>query len=174
MIMTKVVIIIAQQDFNDIEFSTTKKLLKENEIEIDVASTTRDECTGMHGMTFTPSKTIGDIVTENYDGLIIIGGSGSLKLLEHPEILNRVRSFASQKKIIAAICVAPVILAKAGVLRGIMSTVFPADFTISGLKQGEAHYSNEHVVVDGNIITADGPNSAMEFAKEILKKLKTK
>jgi len=170
--MAKVVIIVPQQDFNDKEFSTTKSVLEESGIEIDITSITRQECVGMYGLKVTPNKIVGDIVTEDYDALIIIGGSGSLKLLEYPEVLNRVRSFTSKNKLTAAICLAPMVLAKAGVLKGVMSTVFPTDFAISTLKQGDAHYTNKHVVVDGNIITADGPDSALGFVKEILKKLK--
>ena len=170
--MAKVVIIIAQQNFNDKEFSITKSVLEESEIDIDIASITRQECVGMYGLKVSPNKTVGDIVTEYYDALIIIGGSGSLELLKYPEVVNRIKSFASQNKLIAAICLAPMILAKAGILKGIMSTVFPTDFAISALKQGGAHYTDKHVVVDGNIITADGPDSALGFAKEILKKLK--
>ena len=91
--------------------------------------------------------------------------------MDYPEVLERVRQFHEKGKLVSAICLAPMILARAGILKGVMSTVFPTDWAITSLKNNGAHYTSDHVVEDGNIITADGPQSAKEFAEKIIKKL---
>jgi len=168
--MVKVLIIISQRNFNDTEFSVTKKTLEQREVEVAVSSITKEEALGMDGLRITPGKTVRETNPNEYDALVIIGGSGSPNLLNYPEILERVRQFHEKEKIVSAICLAPIILAKAGILKNIMSTVFPIDWAITSLKNNGANYSSDHVVEDGNIITADGPQSAGEFGKRILKR----
>ena len=67
----------------------------------------------------------------------------------------------------AAICAAPVVLAKAGILSGKNVTIFKGMET----QLKDAKYINKHIVEDGNIITSQGPGTAMEFALNILKRL---
>lgn len=169
--MVRALLIISGKNFNDTEYSATKQTLEEKKVEVTVSSITREEAVGMFGMKVTPDVTVRKVNPNEYDVLIIIGGSGSPSLLDYPEVLERVREFNNRKKLIAAICLAPVVLGRAGVLRGVISTVFPSDWAITSLRREGAQYSSDHVVVDENIITADGPSSAKEFAKKILKKL---
>ena len=169
--MTKILLLISQRNFNDTEFSVTKKTLEQQGVQVTVSSITTDDATGMEGMKVSPEKALREANPNEYDGMVIIGGSGSPKLLDYPEVFEKIRRFDEQGKVIAAICLAPMILAKAGILKGVMSTVFPVDFAIGALKREGATYSQEHVVEDDNIITADGPDSAKEFASKILKKI---
>ena len=170
--MKKVIFVIPQRNFNDKEYSRTKEVLEANLVKVEVSSITEDECVGMYGLRVKPEKSVREIRVEEYDALVMIGGSGSPKLMDYPEVLNIISEFNRRKKIIAAICLAPVILAKTGILKGVMVTVFPVDWAIASLKEEGAHYSDRHVIVDGNIITADGPDSAEKFAVEIVKELK--
>jgi len=163
--------IISQKNFNDTEFSVTKRILEQAGVKVTVSSISRDEATGMSGLKITPEKKISEVSVDEYDVLVIIGGSGSPTLLDYPEVLDKVRAFDERGKIIAAICLGPAILARAGVLKGINSTVFPSEWAIALFMRNGAKYTPEHVVVDKNIITADGPDSVEEFANRILKKL---
>lgn len=168
--MVKILLLISQRNFNDTEFLVTKKNLEERGIQVTVSSITKEEAISMEGKKVKPDAELNSINPNNYDGFVLIGGSGSPKLIDYPEVLDTVRRFNQQGKLIGAICLAPMILAKSGILKGVLSTVFPADFAISVLKTEGATYSNQDVVEDGNIITADGPNSAKDFANRILKK----
>ena len=168
--MVRILLLIAQRNFNETEFLVTKKGLEEKKIQITVTSITTDDAVGMEGMRVKPDRSLRQTNPNEYDAFIIIGGSGSPQLLDYPETIEWARRFDRQNKLIAAICLAPMVLAKAGILKGVMSTVFPADFAISTLKQENATYSNRHVIEDDNIITADGPDSAKEFVYKILKK----
>ena len=71
----------------------------------------------------------------------------------------------------AAICLSPVVLAKAGVLRGKKSTVFETAETVRALRDGGAEYVKTDVVVDGRIITSPGPEAVASFARRIVEAL---
>jgi len=162
--------LIAQRNFNDTEFSVTKKTLEQRGVQVTISSITMDDAIGMEGLRVKPTIALREANPNDYDAFVIIGGSGSPRLMDYPEVIDRVRRFNEQEKVIAAICLAPMILAKSGILKGVLSTVFPADFAVGVLKQEGANYTEQHVVEEGNIITADGPKSAEEFANKILKK----
>jgi protease I len=168
----KVLFIIAQQNFRDEELEIPKRILEENEIQATIASITKDEAVGMLGARIQPDITVRDANPDDYDALIVVGGSGSPKLADYPEVLSIIRRFDEQKKLIAAICLAPTVLAKAGILDGVTVTTYPTDWSIAVLQKHGANYIKEHVVVDGRIITADGPQSAEEFGRKILELLK--
>jgi protease I len=72
-------------------------------------------------------------------------------------------------KVVGAICAAPVILAKAGLLKDKKATVYPDhEYT---LKQYGAIYTGEAVTVDGNIITGNGPESSRAFGQAVAKQI---
>jgi protease I len=75
-------------------------------------------------------------------------------------------------KIIGAICYSPRILAKAGLLKGKKATGWNDDNELEGIFNNYGvTYMPSHVVVDGSVITADGPMAATEFAQVIINKL---
>lgn len=168
--MTRILLLVPPKSFNDTEYSVTRKTLEQSGIHVTLTSVVEEEITGMGGMKIKPDKELRSTNPNNYDAFVIIGGSGTPKLLDYPEVLDRVKKFENQGKPIAAICLAPIILAKAGILKGVICTVFPTNFALKWLKGGGATYSELHVVEDDNIITADGPGAAEEFAGKILKK----
>ncbi len=169
--MKKVLYIIAQQNFRDEELSVPKKILEENGIRVTIASITKQEARGMLGMRVKPDIEAREANPNNYDALIIAGGTGSPKLADYPEVLNLVKRFFEQKKLVAAICVAPYILSRAGILKGVKATAFPADFVLAEFRKAGVNYIEEHVVREGKIITADGPEAAEDFGREIVKVL---
>ncbi|NIM98828.1 MAG: hypothetical protein GTO24_12350, partial [candidate division Zixibacteria bacterium] len=73
--------------------------------------------------------------------------------------------------LVASICISPVVLAKAGLLRGKKATVFRTTTTINELEKGGALISDAPVVVDGKIITGRGPEAAREFGLKIAESL---
>lgn len=170
--MVRVLLIISQRNFNDEEFSITKSTFQQNKFEVTVASITKEQATGMKGLKVNPDKTVVEALKESYDAIIVIGGSGSPSLSDYPEVIEILKMNNNKGKIIAAICLAPIVLAKADLLRDVISTVYPVDWAIATITSSGAHYFKKNVVEDGNIITADGPKSAREFAEAILKKLK--
>lgn len=170
----KALFIIAQENFRDEELEIPKKILEENGASTTVASITKGEARGMLGLRVRPDVTVAEANPNDFDILIVIGGSGSPRLADYPEVINIIKRFNSKNKPIAAICLAPYILARAGILKGKTVTIYPADFALSELAKAGAAYVKKSVVVDSNIITSPGPEAAKEFGEQIVKVLSEK
>ena len=106
---------------------------------------------------------------ETYDAIVLPGGMpGATNLRDNERVQSLIKKYNKENKIVAAICAAPIALAKAGVIEVKNVTSYP------GFKEelGNVNYVEEDtVVVDGNIITSRGPATALVFGLEILKKL---
>ncbi len=165
--MKKAVMIIAENDFRDEEFFQPKEALENAGIEVKVASTTLNLARGMLGRTFKPQLLVKDINVRDFDAVIFVGGAGAVQYWDDATAQQIAREAYNNGKIVAAICVAPVILAKAGILKGKRATVWDSD---SGeLISAGAKYSKRNVEKDGKIITASGPFAAREFGEELVK-----
>lgn len=167
--MKKVAMIIAQDGFRDEELLEPKEALENAGVEVKVASTTLNYAKGMLGAKVKPDILISDINVKDFDAIVFVGGAGSSQYWDDPLAHKLAKDAVTQGKILAAICIAPVTLAKAGVLNGKRATVWSSE--AGQLKAGGADYTGRPVEKDGNIITATGPAQAREFGKEILKAL---
>jgi len=163
--MTKAILIIAPDNFRDEELFNTKSALESAGVDITVASKTTDVAGGMRGGTAKPDITIDDIKIDEYDALILVGGTGSSIYFNDSKVHAIAKDTFSKGKIIAAICIASSTLANAGILNGKKATCY--DSEADNLKSKGAIYTGNPVEVDGNIITADGPSSASEFGRMI-------
>lgn len=168
----KAVMVIAQKDFQDEEFLQTKEILEKNNIEVKVASASLDEATGMSGTKVAPNIKLGEINPNDFVAVIFIGGQGIINYWDDPQVQALAQSAFSAGKAVGAICLAPVILAKAGILNGRRATVWYSE--AQQLKSAGAIYTGNPVERDANIITATGPTVAKDFAEEILYALQQK
>lgn len=168
--MKKIVMVIAQEDFRDEEFLQPKEILEKNSIEVKVASGSLNIATGMLGAKVKPDILTKDINMEDFAGIIFVGGAGASQYWDDPIAHKLAREAIKTDKVVAAICIAPVTLAKAGVLKGKRATVWSSE--ASKIKSSGGNYTARPVEKDGKIITANGPQVAREFAEEIVKALK--
>jgi protease I len=168
----KVLMIIAQKDFRDEEFREPKAILEKKGIEVTVASTAAGTAVGMFGMQVIPDTTVDEVNPSEFDAVVVVGGSGSQTYLwNNLRIHKTVQSLHKQGGLVAAICISPVALAKAGLLRGKKATVFRTATTLNELKKAGALISDAPVIVDGKIITGKGPEAANEFGQKIAESL---
>ena len=151
--MNKHAIIILADGFEEVEAITP----------IDLLGLTSMEVKGSHDITIKAEMLLNDF-DGKYDALILPGGPGHKNLLESHKILHLVKSSFQQKLLCAAICAAPSVFGKAGILSGKKATCFPGYED----KLGEAIFIKENVVRDGNIITSRGAGTAVEFGLEII------
>lgn len=165
----RAVMIIAERNFRDEELLEPKAELEKEGVKVDIASTAAKQARGMLGATVAPDKLVSDINVADYDAIIFVGGSGAGQYWNDPAAHSLAKEAAGSGKILGAICIAPVTLANAGVLMGKKATCWPSER--QALKDMAANYTGKRVEVDGNIITADGPGSAAEFGKALVKKL---
>ena len=127
----------------------------------------------MLGGSIKPDITISDARIDDYDAIVISGGSGSKEYLwNNKHLQTLVKEADAQKKVVSAICVSPVILARTGILKGKESTVFKSQDTLHELKKHGTIYLDRDVVISGRIITGRDPKSADAFGKAVLEALK--
>jgi protease I len=164
----KALMIIAPRDFRDEEFQEPKAVLEREGVKVVVASTVAGIARGMFGMQVTPDTTVGEVNPAEFDAVVVVGGSGSQTYLwNNSKVQEIVQALHQKGGLVAAICISPVVLAKAGLLKGRKATVFRTGTTINELKKGGALISDAAVVVDGKIITGRGPEAAREFGRKI-------
>lgn len=168
--MKKVAMVIPSYDFRDEELLGAKDILEKNGIEVKIASTTLGQVKGMLGAKVTPDILITDIKIKDFDAIVFVGGSGSSEYWDDPFAHKLAQDALKANRIVAAICIAPVTLANAGILKGKRATVFSSE--AGQLKEKGANYTGQEVEKDGNIITASGPEAVREFGEELVKALK--
>lgn len=167
--MSNILMVVAQDMFRDEELFETKEELEEAGNTVKIASRELKFCNGNQGGEIMPDLTLDNVDLSDYDALVFVGGGGAKEYFEDKAVHEMAKKINSDGKILAAICIAPVILAKSGVLFGKNATVFPTgapDIIHKG-----AHYTEEDVTVDGNIITANGPKSSRAFGRTIAQML---
>jgi len=168
----KALLIIAPENFKDEEYVVPKEVFEDFGITVETASTIDEDCTGKLGLTVTPDLTIASANPLKYDAIVVVGGAGSHDFLwDDDDTLDLVKNAYDAGKVVAAICISPAVLAYAGVLEGREATVFETPETIDALIDGGAKHVKGDVVADGNIVTANGPKAAQEFAEKIVELL---
>lgn len=163
--MKKILMIIAQKNFQEVECFEPKKILEAKGIEVVVAAPKKELAIGSLGGSIMPDIGFDEIKIKDYDGVAIIGGPGSHDFYDNDFLVNLILEFDYEKKMIAAICFSPSVLAKAGVLTNKKATVHP-NYKDNLLKEGVV-YTEAPVEVDGRFITADGPSSATDFGSAL-------
>ena len=163
----KVLEIIASSNFRDEEFSIPKKVFEDAGLKVVVASSSKNPSTGILGAKVMPDVLMDEVNINDYDAIVFIGGPGAEEYWDNPTAHKVAQDAVKKNKVLAAICIAPVTLANAGVLSNKKATVWFSE--AKALTRKGAHYTGSTVEADGNIITANGPSSAEEFAKAILK-----
>jgi protease I len=170
----KIAMIIAFKDFRDEEYLITKEILQDRAAIISTVSTENGRAVGSFGATANVDILIKNLDVKNFEIVLFIGGEGMVKHIDDANFHRVVRDIARARKILGAICVAPCVLAKAGVLANKRATVWHSEInktTIKILQDNGAIFIDEPVVVDGNIITANGPEAAKEFAERLTEML---
>lgn len=167
--MKKVVMIIADDGFRDEELLEPQEIFKRNGIEVKVASTSLSPAKGMLGAKVEPDILVSEIKIKDFDAIVFVGGAGSSQYWDDPIAHKLAQDAINTNRLVAAICIAPVTLAKAGVLKGKRATVWSSE--AGQLKAAGVNYTARAVEKDGNIITASGPTAAIAFAEEIVKAL---
>ena len=161
--MNKHAIVILADGFEEVEAITPVDLLRRAGIAVTMLGLTSMEVKGSHDIVIKTDSLLNDF-NGQYDALILPGGPGHKNLLESHKVLHLVNTSFQQKLLCAAICAAPSIFGKAGILKNKKATCFPGYED----KLGEAIFVREKVVRDENIITSRGAGTAVEFGLEII------
>ena len=160
----KVVMVISPGDFRDEELFHTKEVLEANNVTVKIASTSKGTFTGKLGAQATADLSLEEI-TLDYDAIVFVGGPGASTYFGNKKALSLAKEFYDAGKVTAAICIAPSILANAGLLEGKKATAFSSEER--NLTEKKANYTGNQVEIDGLLVTANGPEAARAFGSEI-------
>lgn len=166
--MKKVAIIVAFKDFRDEEYFITKEVLENKGIKTKTFSNQKGTAVGRFGGEVEIKETINNIDVDSFDAIVFVGGSGAVEFLDNNISYNIIRK--AKDKIVGAICIAPIILAKAGILKNKKCTVWSSNMdksAIKTIKENGGVYKSEQVVVDGNIITGENNEASKLFGQSI-------
>ncbi len=170
----KIAMFVAFKDFQDQEYFNTRQVLEKQGAQIFNFSSSLGRAIGKYGGEVEIDKKIEDINVGDFDAVVFIGGSGAFNYIDNEGCHQITKESIIQDKVLAAICIAPAILAKAGVLQGKKATIWTSALDKSAakiLKDGGADFQDEDIVIDGKIITANGPAAAEKFGQAIVKTL---
>jgi len=173
----KILYLIAFRNFRDEEYFVPKNLLEKAGALVVTASSSKGEAVGSQEGKAKVDITLDEVNDKEFQAIILAGGQGALEYLDNNKVYDLVRTIDKEKKLVAAICISPTILAKAGILQGKRATVWSSPLEkrpIEILEKNGAQYIDKAVVVDDNIITANGPQAAEKFAQAIIKFLTPK
>lgn len=164
--MEKALIILAKEGYQDKEYEGTHVGLTSAGYEITVASTEEGECRGKFGGSVVSTTALRDVDVSKFEKVAFIGGPGAVALADDEDAKRIAQDAVRLEKKLGAICIAPIILARVGVLKGRRATVWDSGGIQAKLLQVEgAIYTGEDVTQDGDIVTANGPEAAEEFGR---------
>ena len=161
----RVLFVIAPKDFKDVELATPLQLLADQGADVTITSKRTDPATGMDGAKVTPDLALSEVRVPDYDAVVFVGGSGAPVYFDDAEALAVACEAAEEDKVVAAICLAPGILAKAGLLKGEDATITASRSDL--LTDAGANYTGPGVVESGLFVTASGPDQAEPFAEKL-------
>jgi len=163
----KIAMIIAYRDFRDEEFKAPQKVFTDEGAAVTVFSSKTGKAYGMLGATVPVDQAIADLKVDEFDAVVFVGGAGVKDEYWNNAAAQAIAKQAVEKdKVLGAICIAPVVLANAGVLEGKQCTVWS---DVSGeVKKKGGQVAGKPVVVDGKIVTGNGPDASKAFALAVV------
>src|SRR3990172_4673976 len=170
--MATILYVMAKNGFRDPEYFVPKNVLKTAGHTVMTASNGEkgELAHGADGGAAEIDIAIRDAHAGDYDAVVFAGGPGALENLDNEASYRLAQETVYKEKVLGAICIAPVVLARAGVLEGKKAVVWSsADDTtgIDAITEEGAEYIDEPVVKDGAVITARNPRAAQEFGEAL-------
>ncbi|MFZ5534376.1 MAG: type 1 glutamine amidotransferase domain-containing protein [Pseudomonadota bacterium] len=163
-------LMISADRFEDTELLVPLYRLREEHIQVDVASFEEGPITGLHGYTVDAGLALENVDPTAYDLLVLPGGKAPATLREQPAALSIAAHFFEEKKPVAAICHGPQILAAAGVLQGMQVTCVAS--VAPEVETAGAAYVDREVVVDDHLVTSRTPGDLPAFLRETMRAIR--
>jgi protease I len=171
----KVAILLAPVGSEQVEFTEPKKAVEDAGAEVDVVGIQTGEAQTMNsdvnmGETFTVEKTFSEVSVEDYDALIVPGGTvGADNLRGSEEAVAFVHGFFEQEKPVGVICHGPWTLVEADVVRGRTLTSYPTLQT--DIRNAGGEWVDEEVVTDQGLVTSRNPDDLPAFCSKLVEEI---
>ena len=161
----KRVLVILAPGFEEVEAFGPVDMLRLADVDVTTAGTVDGVIVGRNDIKALADESLDHVMTDEFAMILLPGGLGGTKNMMEDERVRRIIEHHDEKgRHIAAICAAPTILADIGVTKGRTITSHPS---VKDEFKNET-YSEERVVIDGNIITSRGPGTALEFGLKLV------
>ena len=155
--------------FEEIEAVAVVDVLRRAELDVTLAGLVPGPIRGCHGITLETDCALDELDRSSIAALVLPGGQpGTDNLMADERILSLVRELRSAERPTAAICAAPMVLARAGVLEGLPATSHPS---VRDRLSGAEVLETPRVVRAGTVVTSQGPGTALEFALALVEAL---
>ncbi len=167
-----VLLIVPPTQFREEEVFEPQRILEKEGAKVVVASTSARTCHGIREGVIDATLAVDDASEESYDAVVIAGGLSVPEVFwKNKKLVEFVTAMAEAGKLVAAISLSTVILAKAKLLEGREATVYYLPEALDELKNGGATYVEKKLVVDGNLVMAEGPGGVAAFTNAIITSL---
>ena len=166
-----ILIFLPASNFSEEEYQIICGVFDKAGKQVFITSDSNTVCNSDRGLKVKADTSFYNVNEKNFSAIVLIGGKGSKDYWNNENLHRIVKGFNVSGKIVAAICSAPVILARAGLLSKIPATCWSEDKN-ELIKLG-IQYQDRSVVNEKNVITADGPRSAEQFAESVLNMIKS-
>ena len=163
-------LIISADNFEDTELLVPYYRLKEEGIEVDVASIKKGTIKGKHGYEVQADKALKEVDPADYSILILPGGKAPETVRKDKNAVEIAKHFFQKNKPVSAICHGPQTLITAGLMTGRHATSYKS--VAQEMKDSGALYEDKEVVVDGNLVTSRWPMDLPAFMRELMKLIK--
>jgi protease I len=171
----KVAILLAPVGSEQVEFTEPKKAVEDAGGQVEVVGIQTGEAQTMNsdvnmGETFTVEKTFSDVSPDDYDALIVPGGTvGADNLRGSEEAVNFVHGFFEQQKPVGVICHGPWTLVEADVVRGRTLTSYPTLQT--DIRNAGGEWVDQEVVTDQGLVTSRNPDDLPAFCSKLVEEI---
>jgi protease I len=165
-------LILTADKFEDMELFFPYFRLLEEGLEVDIAAPKKGRIEGEHGYDIEVEKTFGDVHPDDYDLLLIPGGSpdGAPSVVRKDARAQAIaKSFFNSNKPVSSICHGPWLLASSGLIKGRRLTGYWHDGVPEDIKKAGGTYEDKEVVVDGNLVTSRYPGDLPAFMRETIR-----
>ncbi len=162
--MKKIAIILAD-GVEETEFIAVADVLRRLSLDVIVAGLNQLDVTGAHNFGLKADRLLSACSAAEFDAVFLPGGwEGALAMYNSDAVIELVKAMDCSGKVISAICAAPIVLGKAGLLTKKRFTMYPGleDYLPADCRPGE-----ELAVRDGRIVTGKGPGAVFAFAREL-------
>ncbi len=168
----KKAVVLTADKFEDMEVFVPVFRLMEAGWQVDIAAPKIEELHGENGYSLMPEKTFDHVDPDEYDLLVIPGGSAdgapnTVRKIKRAQEITK--DFFDKNKHVASICHGPWTLAAANVVKGRHLTSFWHDGVPESVKEAGGIWEDKEVVVDGNLVTSRSPMDLPFFCREMMK-----
>lgn len=161
--VSRLVLVPLAPGFEELEFAAIVDVLRRAELDVVVAGLPpgRAAVTGSHGIAVVPDAALDEVDLDAVDAVVLPGGPGTERLAADDRLIALIRRLDGEGKPLAAVCAAPLVLARAGVLEGRAATSHPS---ARGRLGGAVVLDAPGVVTSGRVVTSQGAGTSIEFA----------